>query len=207
VPHGRADWHRFPPAPLSTGRWVFPSPAGSERISAFPEATATPTQRPFARARLCCPHRHRSYGLSRQSAALSATSRFAVIRRVLAIRSGLGWAPDLPHFETSILSLVPPPLRRRALRVLVSDSFPADTGLRPVLTGSALPIPTVGHEYPPKGALGGRPSRRCSDSLNAAAPRIARAPGPTDLDHTAGPPGTCTSGLSRPGVAPRARRI
>src|SRR5450755_3706059 len=34
VPHGKADWHRFPPAPLSTGRWVFPSPAGSERLSA-----------------------------------------------------------------------------------------------------------------------------------------------------------------------------
>jgi len=42
VPHGKADWHRFPPAPLSTGRWVFPSPAGSERISAtaFPTACA-----------------------------------------------------------------------------------------------------------------------------------------------------------------------
>ena len=130
---------------------------------------------------MCCPRRHRSYGLSRQSGALSATSRFAVIGRVLAIRSGLGWAPDLPHFETSILSLVPPPLRRGAPRVHMSDSFPADTGLRPVLTGSALPIPTVGHEHPPKGALGGRPSRRCSDSLDAAAPRIARAPGPTDL--------------------------
>ena len=77
--------------------------------------------------------------LSRQSGALSATSRFAVIRRVLARRPGLGWAPDLPHFETSILSLVPLPLRRGALRVHMSDSFPADTGLRPVLTGSALP--------------------------------------------------------------------
>src|ERR1035441_5490541 len=44
APHGRADWRRFPPTPLSTGRWVFPSPAGSERISAaaFPTAcTAT----------------------------------------------------------------------------------------------------------------------------------------------------------------------
>jgi hypothetical protein len=42
VPRGNADWHRFPPAPLSTGRWVFPSPAGSERISAtaFPTACA-----------------------------------------------------------------------------------------------------------------------------------------------------------------------
>jgi hypothetical protein len=42
VPHGKADWHRFPPAPLSTGRWVFPSPAGSERLSAtaFPAACA-----------------------------------------------------------------------------------------------------------------------------------------------------------------------
>ncbi len=184
MPHGISDWHRSPPAPLSTGRWVFPNPAGSERISAtafptacaatgsltsphvagswqvglppspppedltmrraaifgtcapardsrkrhyaqsFLQATATLTQRPFAQARLCCPRRHRSYGLSRQSGALSATSRFAVIRRILAIRSGLGWAPDLPHFETSILSLVPLPLRRRALQVLVSDSFP-----------------------------------------------------------------------------------
>jgi hypothetical protein len=217
VPHGISDWHRSPPAPLSTGRWVFPNPAGSERISAtafptacaatgsltsphvagswqvglppspppedltmrraaifgtcapardsrkrhyarsFLQATATLTQRPFAQARLCCPRRHRSYGLSRQPGALSATSRFAVIRRILAIRSGLGWAPDLPHFETSILSLVPLPLRRRALQVLVSDSFPADTGLRPVPTGSALPNPTVGDEHPPKGALGGKP--------------------------------------------------
>jgi hypothetical protein len=105
----------------------------------FPKATATPAQRPFARARLCCPRRHHSYGLSRQSAALSATSRATVIRRVFAIRSGLGWAADLPHFETSILSLVPPPLRRGAPRVHMSDSFPADAGLRPVLTGSALP--------------------------------------------------------------------
>ena len=105
----------------------------------FLQATATLAQRPFARARLCCPRRHRSYGLSRQSGALSATSRFAVIRRVFAIRSGLGWAPDLPHFETSILSLVPPPLRRGAPRVHMSDFFPADAGLRPVLTGSALP--------------------------------------------------------------------
>jgi hypothetical protein len=42
VPHGISDWHRSPPAPLSTGRWVFPNPAGSERISAtaFPTACA-----------------------------------------------------------------------------------------------------------------------------------------------------------------------
>ena len=108
-------------------------------VQPFLKATATLTQRPFARARLCCPRRHRSYGLSRQSATLSATSRFAVIRRVFAIRSGLGWAADLPHFETPVLSLVPPPLRRRAPRVHISDSFPADAGLRPFPTGSALP--------------------------------------------------------------------
>ena len=44
----KPDWRRFPPAPLSTGRWVLPSPAGSKRISAtaFPgtaRATGSPT--------------------------------------------------------------------------------------------------------------------------------------------------------------------
>jgi hypothetical protein len=104
------------------------------------------TQRPFARARLCCPRRHRSYGLSRQSTALPATS-LSVIRRVFAIRPGIGWAADLPRFEPSILPSVPTPLRRRAPRVHTSDFFPADTGLRQVVNGSALSNSTVGIEH------------------------------------------------------------
>jgi len=44
-------------------------------------------------------------------------------------------------------------------------------------------------------------------SLDAAAPRLARPLNQPTSTETAGPSGTCTSGLSRPGVAPRARRI
>ena len=48
APHGNADWRRFPPAPLSTGRWVLPSPAASERISAaaFPCSQRQRAHRP-----------------------------------------------------------------------------------------------------------------------------------------------------------------
>jgi glutaconate CoA-transferase, subunit A len=54
---------------------------------------------------------------------------------------------DLPCFAPSILRSVPPPIRRGALRVHASDSFPADTGLRPSMKGSALPISTIGIEH------------------------------------------------------------
>jgi len=48
APHGEADWRWFPPAPLSTGRWVLPSPAASERLSAaaFPRAQRRRAHRP-----------------------------------------------------------------------------------------------------------------------------------------------------------------
>ena len=39
------------------------------------QTAAALAQRPFARARLCCPRRHRYYGLSRQSRRLPTTSR------------------------------------------------------------------------------------------------------------------------------------
>jgi len=139
----RPDGHDAPARDSPVGHYARP----------FPEATATLTQRPFARARLCCPRRHRSYGLSRQSAPLPTTSRFPVIRRVFAIRPGLGWNADLPRFEPSILALVPPPIRRGALRVHVSDYFPADAGLRPCDRGSALPLSTAGLERSLKGEL------------------------------------------------------
>ena len=51
VPHGQADWHRFPPTPLSTGRWVFPSPAGSD-------AYQRPRSPPRARRRAPRPAPH-----------------------------------------------------------------------------------------------------------------------------------------------------
>src|SRR5207244_2924223 len=79
----------------------------------------------------------------------------AVIRRVFAIRSGLGWAGDLPRFESSVLPSVPTPLRRRAPRVHTSDPFPTGTGLRQVVNGSALSNSTVGIEHSQTGALGG----------------------------------------------------
>ena len=43
---------------------------------------------------------------------------------------------------------VPPPIRRRALRVHTSDSFPADAGLRLLPTGSALPFPQLALSTP-----------------------------------------------------------
>jgi hypothetical protein len=72
----------------------------------------------------------------------------AVIRRVFAIRSGVGWREDLPRFATSILRSVPPPIRRRAPRVHMSDFFPAGAGLRLPPKGSALPIPQLALSAP-----------------------------------------------------------
>ena len=93
--------------------------------------------------------------LSRQSGALSTTSRSsAVIRRVFAIRSGLGWAPDLPHFETSILSLVPLPLRLGAPEGACIRFLPLETlAFALFSTGSVFPLPTVGHESTPRRGL------------------------------------------------------
>src|SRR5262249_34833863 len=59
----------------------------------------------------------------------------------------LAWHGDLPRFEPPILAVVPPPIRRGARRVPMSDSFPADAGLRPFARGSALPSSTVGLEH------------------------------------------------------------
>ena len=134
-----------------------------------PQATATLAQRPFARARLCCPRRHHSYGLSRQSAALSATSRSAVIRRVFAIRSGLGWAADLPHFETSILSLVPPPLRRGTADACVRF-VPRRRWPSPFSDGLGAPtLPQLALSTPRRGLLAGAPD-------DAAAIRLTLRP-------------------------------
>ena len=139
----------------------------------FLQTAAALAQRPLARARLCCPRCHHYYGLSRQSRCLPTTSRFAVIRRVFAIRSGLGWYRDLPRFATSILRSVPPPIRRGALRVHASDFFPAGAGLRLPLTGSALPTPQLALSAPERELLVDTITT-LQRSLDAAAPSVGR---------------------------------
>jgi len=90
----------------------------------------------------------------------------------------------------------------------MSDFFPADAGLRPVLTGSALPNSHSWHWAPPKGGSWWATVTTLQRFAWCCGPKDCSRPW-TNRPRPRGvwPPGTCTSGLSRPRVAPRARRI
>jgi hypothetical protein len=202
----------FPPGPLSSGRWVFPSPAGSQRLSAaaFPkqrprDGRADPPSNIDWSSRVGTPPSPRldprptrpcgrGADSSLEEAVARADPRGHGHARPEALCSGgvvlsppsslvrpqppvsappddfpphgytpgllpygrvLAWHGDLPRFEPPILAVVPPPIRRGARRVPVSDFFPADTGLRPFARGSALPAPQLALSTPTRGALGG----------------------------------------------------
>ena len=232
APHGKADWRRFPPAPLSTGRWVLPSPAASERLSAtafprpqprrahrparvsrlrpglacrlrrrrrtWPEArsltgtvprrviahcghyarpslqtAAALAQRPFARARLCCPRRHRYYGLSRQSRRLPTTSRVG------------GYTPGLCHTVGCWLASRPSPLcdiDPSLGATAHTPGSPAGAYVR-FLPRRRWPSPSTDRLGAPSTTAGFEHSQRkllvdtittLQRSLNAAAPSVAR---------------------------------
>ncbi len=187
-------WHCAPARDSPEGHYAWP----------FPKAAAAPAQRPFARARLCCPRRHRSYGLSRQSAPLPATSRSAVIRRVFAMRSGLGWDADLPRVEHRSLPWCRRPYAGEPCGCTCPVTSPQTLAFAHATEARRSQDSTAGLEHSPtKRELSVDAFTTLQRSLDATAPRLARPLSqPTSTD-TAGPSGTCTSDSTRchpPGV-------
>ena len=74
-----------------------------------------------------------------------------------------------------------PPIRRGALRVHASDCFPADTGLRPSTTGSALPNPLLALSAPQTRELLVVHADDAAAFASCCGPKGCSHPWPTDL--------------------------
>ena len=139
----------------------------------FLTAAAALAQRPLARARLCCPRRHRYYGLSRQSPCLPTISRVC------------GYTPGLCHpvgcwlaWRPSPLCAIDPSLGATAH----TPESPAGAYVR-FLPRRRWPSPSTERLGAPTSTVGFERSQweflvdtitTLQRSLNAAAPSVAR---------------------------------